>query len=391
MHYILERLIMFNLKAIPIYFFFNFFLMTSHFQLHSKLIDLEKDMCDAFVLETKKIEIPGYPDAFNPSMIQWHHDRLLSFQSVQKKKDDENIYYSHPYLMCFRAYDATHTSTNQIVLVLLDQNFEPISAPQEINITYNNSRFSLRQQDPRLINIDDHIYIVYSNIIEKEEVPEIRRMFIVELFFENGIFFTGEPSCLWSFEGENAQRWQKNWVPFEYQHQLLMAYSIAPHRILQPNLKTGICETIAKTWGTINWNWGTLRGGTPALPLNDQEYLAIFHSSTEMPTVQSNGKKISHYFMGAYTFAAGPPFSIKRISQKPIVGQNFYNGPAHKTWKPLRVVFPCGLHFDDKHVWISYGRQDHEVWIAKLDKIKLLESLLPVDILQNLSIQLKEP
>ena len=31
---------------------------------------------------------------------------------------------------------------------------------------------------------------------------------------------------------------------------------------------------------------------------------------------------------------------------------------------------------DEEHVWIVYGRQDHELWVAKLDKKGLLESLV---------------
>ena len=34
-------------------------------------LDLETMNAD-FVLETKKIDIPGYPDAFNPSITQWN-------------------------------------------------------------------------------------------------------------------------------------------------------------------------------------------------------------------------------------------------------------------------------------------------------------------------------
>ena len=112
--------------------------------------------------------------------------------------------------------------------------------------------------------------------------------------------------------------------------------------------------------------------------LIDGEYLAFFHSSTYMSTVHSKGRVIQHYFMGAYTFAAEPPFELTRISPEPIVGKDFYKGREYTTWKPLRVVFPCGFVFNDRFIWIAYGRQDHEVWIAKLDKKKLFDSLIPV-------------
>jgi predicted GH43/DUF377 family glycosyl hydrolase len=84
-----------------------------------------------------------------------------------------------------------------------------------------------------------------------------------------------------------------------------------------------------------------------------------------------------HYFMGAYLFEDSPPFSIQKISPNPIVSKTFYNGPAYQTWKPLRVVFPCGVIHNEKYIWVSYGRQDHEAWIVKLDKAGLYKSLVP--------------
>ena len=120
-----------------------------------------------------------------------------------------------------------------------------------------------------------------------------------------------------------------------------------------------------------------LRGGTPGL-LIDKEYLAFFHCSKGMATQQSEGKMMTHYFMGAYTYSASPPFALTRVSPKPIIGKNFYNGPMHNTWKPLRVVFPCGFVFDQKHIWIVYGRQDHETWVVKLDRNAFFKSLVPV-------------
>ncbi len=82
--------------------------------------------------------------------------------------------------------------------------------------------------------------------------------------------------------------------------------------------------------------------------------------------------------MGAYTFAKEPPFAITAMSQSPIIGKNFYHGPEYTMIKPCRVVFPCGIVIDDQCVWVVFGRQDHEVWMAKLDKRGLYANLIPV-------------
>ena len=93
---------------------------------------------------------------------------------------------------------------------------------------------------------------------------------------------------------------------------------------------------------------------------------------------------MTHYFMGAYTFSAKPPFQITRISTEPIIGKNFYNGPAYTTWKPLRVVFPTGCLMDEDFIWVTYGRQDFEIWVAKFDKQALLESLVSCPLTQSM-------
>lgn len=82
--------------------------------------------------------------------------------------------------------------------------------------------------------------------------------------------------------------------------------------------------------------------------------------------------------MGAYTFDSKPPFSLLAVSPEPIVAKDFYQPPYYKNWKPLRCVFPAGIVLDEDYIWLSYGRQDHEVWIAKIDKKRLLNSLVPV-------------
>ncbi len=337
------------IKKIVIFFIFLPFLVYAE-----ELLDLEKNTQD-FVLETKQIIIPDFPGAFNASIVRWD-DKLL---------------------MCFRVRNADSISTFEFGLVWLDTNFNPITKAQILEI-HNNSSTHAKNQDARLIVIDQKLYIIYSNFITFEELTS-RRMFIAELEqkTESGEekFFINNPVCLHPFE-EPRQRWEKNWVPFNYNNSLLVAYSLAPHHILRPSLDTGSCSIESTAYSLINWEWGELRGGSPAL-LDGDKYIAFFHSSTYLSSLQSDGKKMQHYFMGAYTFSAKPPFEITSISPEPIIGKNFYNGPAYSTWKPLRVVFPMGCIIDEDYFWVTYGRQDFEIWVAKIDKKKLYASLVP--------------
>lgn len=318
-----------------------------------KLIDLE-DMAQDFVLSCKQIHVPGYQGAFNASIIRYQGSLLL----------------------CFRVRDAKMVSTFQIGFVWLDDTFNPVSTPQIMKIAGDPSTFS-QNQDPRLIIINNQLYILYSNFIfiGKESA---RRMFLAPVSIENEEFIIRNPVCFHPFENW-TYRWEKNWVPFNFKENLLVAYSISPHLIFKPSLAFGECQTVCSTQSSINWNWGDLRGGTPAA-LDGKEYIAFFHSSKLMTSVHSKGKKVQHYFMGAYTFSALPPFQITRISPEPIVGKNFYHGAQYNTWKPLHVVFPMGLLVDENYLWVTYGRQDFEIWVTKIDKKGLYNSLRPCSL-----------
>lgn len=311
-------------------------------------VDLDQGQ-QQFILETKRIEIPGFPGAFNASIALW--------------KD--------AYLMCFRVRNAAMVSTFQIGIVLLDRSFKPINKAQILEIRHDTASYA-HYQDPRLIELNNTIYLIYSNEIHDGNMVT-RRMFIAPLQHENNIFFIENPVCLHAFEGA-SKRWEKNWVPFTYHNNLFLSYSLLPHRILKPE-NLGFCTTESSTYSEINWQWGELRGGTPAIRI-DEGYLAFFHSSKVMASQQSEGKKIQHYFIGAYLFSDQPPFSITHVSAEPLKHKSFYNGTMYNTWKPLRVVFPMGLLVEDDYIYITYGRQDFEIWIAQIDKKELLASLV---------------
>lgn len=108
--------------------------------------------------------------------------------------------------------------------------------------------------------------------------------------------------------------------------------------------------------------------------IDDKYYLSFFHSCIKMTTVHA--ADTLHYFIGAYTYSLQPPFEILQMSQEPIIGKNFYHGKTYKPyWHPVCAVFPCGYICENDKITLFYGRQDHEIWIAILDKQGLLESL----------------
>lgn len=303
-----------------------------------------------FVLHSKQIRIDSFPGGFNPSIIRWKEGYLLAFRN--RFQMNHSIY--------------------RIGIVPLDKNFNPSGPVYELNTPYMNPNYPVREEeDPRLIAIGEKLLLVYNNDLVPEKTYEIRRMFIGELSFEKEQLVVGSIEGPLTFPGEMKWRQEKNWTPFEYQGQLLLSYSLAPHRVLLPCFGTHSCVDYSISAESIKWDYGELRGGTPACLIGDR-YLSFFHSSMYLEE-----KQTFYYYMGAYTFSATPPFEILEISPHPIIGAHFYTGPSYNTRIPLRVVFPSGFVFDEEYIWVACGKQDNEMWIYKLDRQGLLDSLVP--------------
>lgn len=382
------------------FFYFSVIFSICFTSFYSSLqadIDLE-DISQNFVIEAKKIEVPGYPNAFNPSIVEWKGNFIMSFRVI--------LVPTPPYV-----------NNSWTGIVFLDRDFNPIGKPQILSPPPQLARLD----DARLLTVGDQLWIVHTghNKVDDQydcqdcsscqnhscglnidfgklnpftatqtnsyySCPGKCRMYVAELVYDGQSFNLEHEECLTCFEGSKSKRNEKNWVPFDYAGHLLLAYSLKPHRIFHPLLTgQGTCETLASTTGLINWNFGELRGGTPAI-LDNNQYLAFFHSTKSMKTVHSDGACLPHYFMGAYTFSSQPPFEITNISANPIVAPGFYKGLVYEPyWHPVRVIFPSGLILDEQFIWVSYGRQDHEAWVVKMDKQKLLESLVPVSTVQK--------
>lgn len=310
-----------------------------------------------FVLEKKQIWISEYPAAYNPSIVRWHGKLLMSFRVLT---NPNNSWHSH------------------IGLVWLDENFNPISKPQLLDTRPNRPHCPSKSEDARIFTVNDSLYIIYN---DNEEFYDygLRRMHYSEVLYNGREFFVN-PECIHTYEGASHDKWEKNWVPFDYNGSLLLAYSIVPHRIFLPLFGYGTCETVASTTSVFSWPWGKNRlfGGTPALKV-DGQYLAFFHSSIKMDTVQSGYMETWHYFMGAYTFNPEPPFAITQVSYLPIIGKGLYDNPL--IYK--RVIFPGSFVFDENYIWISYGREDAESWILKLDRKMLMHNLRPVSEIKD--------
>ncbi len=276
--------------------------------------------------------------------------------------------------MSFRTRDPISKVANLTGFVWLNENFEPVGKASLLKINNDLPLKISKAQGARLVKFNNLYFIVYNNILDTQDL-ESRRMIVAHLNYVKNQFFIKDPKYILSFNGDPTHWREKNWSPFQYKGRLYFSYSINPHRVFKlPRLRND-CKTVALTEKEIDWKWGELRGGAPAIR-DGNHFFGFFHSWKDLKSVQSNGEKIAHFFMGAYLFEAEPPFEMTYISKEPIIGKSFYHSPDYETWKPLKGVYPGGMIFNKHSVSVFYGKQDHECWVVKMDKKGLLNSLV---------------
>lgn len=313
-------------------------------------LQAEQKTPQGLVISTKKIELEDFPEAFNPSLIKIESGFLLTFR-----------YCLTPHFPWI----------SYIGIVKLDDDLNVVSTPQLLNTRREDSFNPSQAEDARIFTFNKKNYLIYNDNPDVNLISSQRRdMYLAELQWTDDEFTLSTPLKLTHETKYETVMWQKNWVPFEYKNQLLMSYSLSSHEVLKTDLISGVSKSISNKRSGITWDKGFLRGGTPAL-LVDGSYLAFFHSSIATTSNSSNGKLMHHYFMGAYTFSSSPPFQIQKISPSPIIADGFYTESSYEK----RVIFPGGFAIVKNKFYIAYGKDDSEIWIAIMDKKKLMKSL----------------
>lgn len=329
-----------------------FILLICHVVISTSLFANEnlEDLASDIVLDHFVIQIPDYPKIYgNPSMVRWDGRILMSFRYLNNPDTEWH---------------------SKIGLVWLNDDFQIISPAELLDTRVHNPHIPSRSEDARLAVIGDRLFITYNDSFGGWD-DGVRRVCLAELKHDGSRFYTASIDILENYPGEH-RHWEKNWMPFDYYGTLLLVYSISPNRIYLPYIGLGSCDLVSETHAALSWDYGELRGGTPAI-LVDGEYLSFFHSYRMMSSQQSNGHHTFHYFFGAYTFSPKVPFGITRVSQTPIAGRGLYSYRGGK-----KVVYPGGFVYDENYIWLVCGRDDCEICMVKIDKKGLMNSLKPV-------------
>lgn len=301
-----------------------------------------------------QIKFEAYPNAFNPSLAEHEGKLFLCFRHLPQEKEDPWI--SHIYL------------------VRLSENLTPIGAPQLLN-TRQEAPYSIMQsEDARLISSDGKLWIVYNDSY-REDPSGRRDMYLAEVRVDKPVYTLEKPLKLTHGRDYPTQHCQKNWAPFSYEGKLLFTYTIQPHEIIAFDPESGEAAPLSSTViPSLQWQFGMLRGGTPAMEV-EGKYLSFFHSSLFGASRATGGKAKWHYFLGAYTFSKEAPFQIDAMTPKPLTHGDFYT----YSQSPKRVIFPGGFVIKGETILLAYGKDDHEMWIAAIQKNKLLNAMIPVE------------
>lgn len=304
------------------------------------------------VIKSKRIILEEFPEAWNPSLARIDKGYLLVFRYTPDGRD---------------------SGVSYIGITVLNEQFESTGKTELLDTRTLNIKTPSRSEDARIFVHRDEFYIIYNDNLDS---GDRRDMYIAKILQHEGSFFLSTPLKLFHPHKYGSVPQQKNWVPFEWNGIFLISYSLNPHEILHPvypKFDCGSCQPIYETFAPIKWKWGALRGGTPAI-LVDGEYLAFFHSNIWTTSASSQGQEMWHYYMGAYTFSSEPPFELNTISSSPIIGEGFYTRSDYAK----RVIFPGGYVVNGSKIYLAYGKDDSEIWIATIDKEALKRSMVQV-------------
>lgn len=309
------------------------------------------------VVNVFELKVPALPGVYNPSIVKRGDRYLIAFR------------YDYPW--SGEGYKKVHLG-----LLETDRHFELTKDPVLLDTGNDHS------PDPRLFYMDNTLYISYAHLTEWGPPYEC----CIGLSSINpGTLKIEKNADLLYKKGPR----EKNWVPFVYKNEkgaseMYFVYEFNPFtlvRVAQPQggvIEHPIAPDFASKKALEAWEkkWGIIRGGTPALLVNG-EYLTFFHSSFQE-------QSLYWYVFGALTFDSKPPFSLKRISEYPILFKRIYQAPFAPQRNPIvRAIFPAGFVEDRQNqrevLHVLCGENDSAIKVVTLDKEKLFQSLRSVD------------
>lgn len=300
---------------------------------------------EGIVIDAHVINFPDGNRRYNPSIIRESNGFLLA---TRQDLPGTAWPISHSIISLWSLNESFQLQDGGTILQLLDNHSE----------------------DPRLFYSNGSICLLYVHVNDPRAEWKCSQA-IAKIGAKKRKVFQVEDLTF----SEMASR-EKNWTPLSYEGEtgeesLYFLYSYNPLKVLQLKDSLDCIYTGKENCLLTRWEqkWGKIRGGTPAIRINDDEYIAFFHSTFW---------QYVRYVMGAALIEAHPPFRIKKISPYPIIFKGAYDTPPLKSQQT--VLFPGGIvedSVDGREVFqVACGENDNAVKIVTIDKAALLKSLV---------------
>lgn len=221
-------------------------------------------------------------------------------------------------------------------------------------------------EDTRLIQHDGLTYCAYTDVALPHADVEINFTQSLSVLSPD---FTVLRNIPLDYRGNFSGQWEKNWGFFFWNDRLHFVYSIRDHVVVELDFNGNIQnEYVMNKKLPDHYDDFNMHTGTPPKPLDDDHYIAFFHSWNKTGSWNVPERV---YRVSAYTFEARPPFSILKMTQPLIYGSRLNALSDHPA-----VLFPAGLIVDQEQFLISIGINDVETKIVQIEKEYVIDQLV---------------
>lgn len=270
------------------------------------------------------------------------------------------------YLFCYRTDQKPYMLYSKIFGVLLNKKYEVVSNNVELDLVNDHENFlyeykkkdniNCHLEDPRLYFKNNDVKLVYTDgfkIYDNELKINIE-------YTLKGIKLQINCDCYCISNKFN--KIEKNWVPLIKNDKTFFIYGIVQDKIYKDKkslkvlqFERDILKNKIVSDFNLDWDYGEIKGGTPAIYNKDYEgYITFFHSSINY-THHLNRL----YFAGAILLDNKPPFKPLKISKLLFMGDEVsYQIPRGN--KKISVVFPTSFEEVDDKFRVYFGYQDYE-------------------------------
>lgn len=173
---------------------------------------------------------------------------------------------------------------------------------------------------------------------------------------------------------DTLPNWEKNWVPFAIDDDRIgLIYSHDPWDVLVMHAAPGEPRRLETVFSgpPLQWDYGTIRGGTPPVPYDDGQLITFFHASQQMGS--SNV-----YSVGACVFRDKPPYTPVLVTAEPLLVAAYCANASRFAWTFRgSVVFPLGCEPDGDGFDLLCGRDDGEIATFTVRRDELASRLSP--------------